>query len=59
MWKIGAFCGGFFGGHPLDFNEIFAADRDEIFSGAVGAEGSGKAPFPVMLSSQCTNHEQM
>ena len=31
---------------------FFAADGDEIFTGAVGAEASGKAPWSVMLSSQ-------
>ena len=52
MWKIGAFCGGFLGKNPLDFVEFFAADGDEIFAGAVGAEGSGKAPCSIMLSSE-------
>ena len=52
MWKIGAFCGGFLGKNPLDFVEFFAADGDEIFTGAVGAEGSGKAPCSIMLSSE-------
>ena len=31
---------------------MFAADGDEVFTGAVGAEGSGKAPCSVMFSSQ-------
>ena len=52
MWKISAFCGGFLGKNPLDFVELFAADGDEIFTGAVGAEGSGKAPCSIMLSSE-------
>ena len=52
MWKIGAFCGGFLGKNPLDFVEFFAADGDEIFAGAVGADGSGKAPCSIMRSSE-------
>ena len=28
---------------PLDFIQIFAADRDRIFTGAIGAEGLGSA----------------
>ena len=38
--------------NPPDFIEFFAADGDESFTGAVEAEGLGKAPFSIMLSCQ-------
>ena len=50
--KFCTFFGGFLGKNPLDFIELFASDRDEIFTGAVGAGGSGKVPCSIMLFSQ-------
>ena len=51
VWKISAFCGGFW----AKFRWIllsFSLRTETKFSGTVGAEGSGKAPCSIMLSSE-------
>ena len=38
--------------NPLNFIKFLAADGDDIYTRAVEAQGSGKAPCSVMFSSQ-------